>query len=127
MRAAPLTIVRNRGGVGSRKKKAAGPDAIGFYLGDEKKPLRPDDLRAYLEARIEEAMSLPAGWVVLLDYVAARAPGGGIWFSAHERDAALYANVLIETRPDEVVTVKASGRYAQMLDEQLRWVEAVLG
>ena len=108
MRAAPLTIVRNRGG---RRKE---------------KPLRPDDLRAYLEAKIEEAMSLPSGWVVLLDYVATRAPGGWIWFSAHERDAALYAGVLRETRPDVVVTVKAASRYAQMLDEQMRWVEAVL-
>ena len=108
-RAAPVTIVRHRG---ARRKPA--------------RPVRPDDLRVYLEGMIEEAMCLPGGWVVLLDYVAARAPGGWVWFSPHERDAALYANVLRETRPEVVVTVKAAERYAQMLDEQLRWVEAVL-
>lgn len=76
-RAAPVTIVRHRG---ARRKPA--------------QPARPDDLRVYLEGMIEEAMCLPQGWVVLLDYVAARAPGGWIWFSAREADATLYAKVL---------------------------------
>ena len=109
-RAAPVTIVRHRG---ARRKPA--------------QPARPDDLRVYLEGMIEEAMCLPQGWVVLLDYVAARAPGGWIWFSAREADATLYAKVLRVTRPEVVVTVKAAQRYAQMLDEQMRWLEAVVG
>ncbi|MEY4713356.1 MAG: hypothetical protein RIS88_2806 [Pseudomonadota bacterium] len=83
-----------------------------------------EPLRAWATRQQMDAAAHPFGWLVLVDYVPHRQPGGELTvFPSHER-AQIEQDRLLMVDPDAAVSVVHAARYGLVLEQQMRWVEA---
>lgn len=108
-------------------RPASTPSAGLLHLPAKARELTTRYVRAWIEARHAEVQFFTAGYLVTVDYVAQPGPDGAVW--CYPTLQAAEAAAVRAMRSDKTIMALPCPveRYKRALDEQLRWIEMVLG